>query len=182
MDGVVLAKGITVKKVRYAAGALGALGMLPATALLAPAATAATAHPARTTHGKSVRLASRVARAACNARHTHTSSTNIRGYISYSKDTGCIAQIIGHRYNGASAGLEMRVRFYSGGVQQIPTRYVHGHIHNSHNSVSFVSTPIVSSIQQVCETIVYSTTKVELSSVGIVCQRTGFTSPSGRRH
>jgi hypothetical protein len=174
-DGVILAKGITVKKVRYAAGALGALGTLPAAALLAPAATAATTHPAPAIHGKSVRMHSRVANGApCDARHTHSSSGDVRGYISYSQDNGCIGFVLGHFYHHSSAGLQMRVRNYEGGIQQSPTVYRNGVINSTNHSIQFSWAPDVSSISKTCQAIVVKSTHRQVTGTNAVCEATGF--------
>lgn len=158
-----------MKKVRYA---VGAVGLLPAAGLLAPTATAASTQPSATT-GKSVRLLHRVTVAApCNARNAHSSSHFIRGYISYSRDNGCIGFVEGHFYHSADSQTELRVRFYAGGVQVGPTRYVHGTIHRSHTSVTYKSSPFVKSIQQACEAIVFSSTHGQIT--GAVCEPTGF--------
>jgi hypothetical protein len=161
-----------MKKVRYAARTLGAFGMLPAVGLLVPAAT--THAPATT--GKSVRMLPRIQLAPCDARHTHTSTSSMRGYISYSQFNGCIAFLEGHFYRADVSGLVMQVRMYNNGTQVVPERYVPEIQHpqtGSNGSLSFRSNPLVHGVQQICEEIVGGSPS-HYWEAGPVCQRTGY--------
>ncbi len=166
-----------MKKVRYAAGAIGALGMLPATGLAAHAATAATIKPSATT-GKSVRLLPRAAlTVTCDSKHKHTSSANIRGYISYDSPTGCVGFVQVHRYNGHPTHELARLRFYSPDHSGGPalTWYIPGTINAGNNSILFKSSPNIYSVTMVCEEIVHSSTNHDpVSGISPVCQTTGF--------
>lgn len=164
-----------MKKVRYTAGVLGALGMLPAAGMTAPATAAVTAHP-QITAGKSVRLDHRVVRVNCAANHKHTSTTSIRGYISYNPASGCVAQVIGHRYHGHATGEQMRIRYYNLNTL-IHSSFVNGFISSANNSISFPwgspGTVLATSMSNVCERIVEKAPPHQ-PVTGAVCQSTGF--------
>jgi hypothetical protein len=159
-----------MKKVRYAAGALGALGVVPALGLITPAATAATTQ-ASATAGKTVTLLPGTDH--CNTRHAHEIKPRMKGYIAFSRDEGCIGSVIGHYYADAKRGRDMRVRYYGGNLALVSEREVTGTIHHHNHSISFRSNSVyLYHIEQVCETIVSDNNKVVIA--GPACQDTGW--------
>jgi hypothetical protein len=166
----------SMKKVRYAAGALGAVGVMPALGLMAPAANAAIAQPAAAT-GKTVNTAVLLPdAAACTARHSHSSTESggglirFRGYIAYSRDTGCIGQVIGHVYGNTGSGIDMRVRFYDNGLKK--TQLIAGTINKVNDSISYSYSPFYPHAKMVCETPVYTNGD---SVTSPACETTGYT-------
>jgi hypothetical protein len=165
-----------MKKVRYAAGALGALGVMPTLGLVTPAATAATPPPART--GKTVSLAP-ATNAPCDARKALGGPKgNFSASIHFSRDIGCIGEVSGTLHNNTHTGLWMRVRSYANGHQVGPTRFnKSGHIHNTsgHHSITWSSSPFTRGIQQVCEAVVAAAaSNTVINGGGPVCETTGF--------
>jgi hypothetical protein len=168
-----------MKKVRYAAGALGALGVMPALGLVTPAATAATTTHAPTRTGKTVSLVPATS-APCDARHAlgGPGTGRFSASITFSRDIGCIGEVSGDLHNDTNTGLWMRVRSYANGNQVGPTRFnKSGHIHNTsgHHSITWSSFPFTRGIQQVCEAVVPAAAPgTVINGGGPVCERTGF--------
>jgi hypothetical protein len=177
-----------MKKVRYAAGALGALGLLPATALAAPAAAATrpSAPPGKSVRlaaGKTVRLDASTAVNDCQEHNAVSSLKSIRGYIAFSRATGCVGQVIGHYYAGVHqscevTSTEMRVRFYSPGTDgPRSARWVTGTIHGCTVSYRWSQAGgiVAPHVGKVCEEIfssILGTVGVALTSA--VCENTGY--------
>lgn len=179
-----------MKRVRYMAGALGAVGVLPALGLAGAGATAATHAPATAgkTAGKTVSLAAAASPAyspACNARHAHSSKQfridgslyKLRGYIAYSEDNGCVADVEGHLYGWADRGRDMRVRFYDGGVV-VKTLWLHGKIHSTNprnpakSYILYSASPYWKPAQDVCEAVFSHNNTVQITPA--VCEQTGY--------
>jgi hypothetical protein len=166
-----------MKKVRYAAGALGAVGVMPALGLMAPAATAATTQPAATT-GKTVNTAVVLPDTAkCDARHSKSSTASplfgavtFRGYISYSRDNGCIGLVQGHLYGTTDTGINMRVRFYDNGLKH--SQMVTGLISKINDSIFYHWSPYYEPAKMVCETPISSLGAQETPPA---CETTGYT-------
>jgi len=124
----------------------------------------------------------------CNARHAHSSKSfrmtppagdsslyKIRGWISYSRDNGCIGKVEGHLYGWARIrGWDMRVRFYNGGLKK--TIWLHGKLHStahgSHSYIKYLSSPYYKPVQQVCEAIFSDNDTVQITPA--VCEQTGY--------
>jgi hypothetical protein len=176
-DIIVSKKGAaSVKKVRYAAGAIGALGMLPATGLAAQAANAVTTHPSATT-GKSVRLVTRAApRLTCLSKNKHTSSYYIRGYIAYSTSNDCVGFVEVHRYHGDPTGEEARIRWYSPNIHGTYTiqSFLPGTIDGGggKSSILFSTSRTFVGVSKVCEEIVSEKNHKSISYINPVCQTT----------
>jgi hypothetical protein len=153
-------------------------------------ATAATHAPATAgkTAGKTVSLAAAASPAyspACNARHAHSSKQfridgslyKLRGYIAYSEDNGCVADVEGHLYGWADRGRDMRVRFYDGGVV-VKTLWLHGKIHSTNprnpakSYILYSASPYWKPAQDVCEAVFSHNNTVRITPA--VCEQTGY--------
>jgi hypothetical protein len=149
---------------------------MPALGLVMPPATAATHAQART--GKTVSLGPlipRVPDAPCNARHSHAQTNGGTGdfgaSIYYSRDIGCIGEVVGILLNHTNTGWWMRVRSYVNN-DLVSTRYnKNGTINRT--LISFSSFPHHTGISQVCEAMIRSTSP-SVVKFGPICERTGF--------
>jgi hypothetical protein len=173
-----------MKKVRYAAGALGVLGVLPALGVVTPAPTAATTTPATAApagKAKTVSLLPVDSGAGGLTRNCNAHSAFAGGGasdasispMSYSKDIGCAGKLHALYLNHTSTGVWMRVREYVNGVMAYSRFNKNGHI--LPGDLSFSSHPFHTAVTQVCIAFVRSTAPgTVLPHGGPVCAQTGF--------
>jgi hypothetical protein len=163
-----------MKKVRYAAGALGALGAVPTTlGLVTPAAAAATQAPSG--NSKTVSLAAVATTAPCNARGAGSGSgmVNFTASISYSRDNGCIGGVHATLNQHTGKGYWMRVRSYTNGHLAYSRFNKNGVISKPTSTINWHSTPRHTGIGQVCEAVVRSTAPGTVL-YGPRCENTGY--------